>query len=112
MRRRPFTLATLVLLVGCSSSSAEVVGDCTPRSGAGAGPFYTFAELPSGACTAANDCRIGIYGPCGGDPNYVGYPYDSYRCTCANARWSCALEVQGAGVCANGGDGGADGASD
>jgi hypothetical protein len=78
---------------------------CVPRKPApNGGQYYTFSALPSGACSTKVDCRLGVYGPCWGDPEYVGYPYNGYRCTCASGAWSCSIEFAGLSIC--GGDGG------
>ena len=100
----------LSLLLGCTASqtSSEPV-ECTPQKPE-PGPYYTFSALPSGACDTTTDCRLQVYGPCYGNPNYVGYPYNAYRCTCANGTWSCFVEFAGLSICPL--DAGPDGTSD
>lgn len=111
---RSSVLVALVL-AGCtaaSSGSTEPVA-CTPQKPApSGGAYYTFSALPSGACNTTTDCRLGVYGPCGGDPEYVGYPYNQYRCKCANGTWSCFVEFAGLSICPEALDGGLDGGPD
>ncbi|HEY0706086.1 MAG TPA: hypothetical protein VGG33_04780, partial [Polyangia bacterium] len=58
--------------------------------------------MPSGRCTpSGRTCNIGIYGPCGSDPNYVGHPYNGYQCHCRSGQWSCEVISRGASVCSN-----------
>ncbi len=126
------TLASLSLLAACAagtSSSASSSGSAgeggalppcattgTPKQGAGVGPAYTFADLPSGACTAEPSCGMSVFGPCFNDPKYVGHPLNAYQCDCKAGVWSCFVKFAGASVCGpplvdgaappDGGDGG------
>lgn len=118
------TLATVSLLVACaagtsssssssSSGSSGSTGDggvaaqCatkgTPKQGPGVGPAYTFADLPNGACTAEPSCGLNVFGPCFGNPDYVGYPLNVYQCDCTAGTWSCFVKFAGGSVCVEGG---------
>lgn len=92
---------------------------CAPRDPARHPPsssgFYPYSALPVGACASSGSrCAIGIYGPCGTDPEYVGHPYNGFECTCLGGTWSCEITSHGGSVCSNRSlsDGGADTSDD
>lgn len=79
-------------------------GECRPREGARTPPAplgfgYTFAALPSGQCSAVVSCALPVFGPCFGDPEYVGLPLNQYACDCDGGSWSCRVAMQGGGSC-------------
>jgi hypothetical protein len=79
-------------------------GECRPREGARMPPAplgygYTYAALPAGPCTGVVSCSLPVFGPCFGDPEYVGYPLNEYTCDCGGGTWSCRVTTQGGGVC-------------
>jgi hypothetical protein len=80
--------------------------ECTPRCGAIKYPFngdeyYTDADLPAGACANEGEkCDMDATAPlfsCNGIVH--GCALNTYRCTCANGKWSCGMTSQGAGAC-------------
>jgi hypothetical protein len=108
--------AALISGLGCPQAN-DGVGDpipsCTPHDVArhppNASQTYPYAALPTGACAPLGyRCAIGIYGPCGDDPEYVGHPYTGYECACRSGTWRCDVTVRSASVCSNRahGDGG------
>jgi hypothetical protein len=101
-------LGLVCAVAGCSTSSASTDGslpNCMPSEPAPVGPpgaaalGYTYSALPSGACGSQGSCILPVFGPCNNDPEYVGYPLNSYECSCVSQKWACFLMVQGGSVC-------------
>jgi hypothetical protein len=94
----------------CPVESTATTPTCAPhdpdKHKADASGAYTFAALPAGACEGTMTCFMPVYGPCGGDPEYVGHPYNVYTCSCTAGTWSCAVSSAGASICRT--DAGAD----
>ena len=85
-------------LVQCAPNAPE-------KHRADSAGYFTFAALPTGACSGMDSCSLPVYGPCGNDPEYVGHPYNIFQCTCTLGSWSCAVASAGSSICAVG-DGG------
>ena len=83
-------------LLGCLAACAAACGNTTtacplPTDG---GPYGPDA-LPSGECSGDTSCTYLVQEPC----STAQGPVDQWRCTCVSGAWSCAVSVQGNGLC-------------